>query len=155
MMFDQLSQRLEGVKPYKPSKPAILKSFRSRCPSCGGSTTKLNASLKTDGDILIFCHGGCDVIAIVGSIGLNISDLFGKTPHSANALTSSKISIKGWDWWSLVSALDHLSAELTQLTIELTGHLPLNAPARLVMARGISSVKDLAEKYQYGKKAGK
>lgn len=126
MMFNQLSQRLEGVRPYKPSKPAILKAIRSRCPNCGGSTTKLNASLKTDGDILLFCHGGCDVSSIVGSIGLNISDLFVEKNKSEIALTSTTTSIKGWDWWSLVSALDHLSVELTQLTIELTGHLLLN-----------------------------
>lgn len=153
MMFDQICGRLEGVRPYKPSTAAISKAIRSQCPSCGGSTTKLNASLKSDGNILLFCHGGCDVSSILNSIGLTVSDLFSESYQPGAVHKRTATLIKGWEWWSIVSALDNLAQELTVLFTQLTEHFPVDDPARIEVARAVGCIKQLSESYRNGKGA--
>lgn len=151
MSFDNIVQRLEGVRPYKSSLPSIVKSVRARCPACGGSKTKLNFALKNNGVMLFYCHSLCDISAITDAIGINVSDLFPFSQTLATKNSSLQNTVRGWDWWSMVSALELLSLELTSLTFKLTEHLPVRDPARQVMADAVGSINELAARYQYGK----
>lgn len=153
MMFDQIIDRLENAKPYKSTKGCISKSARASCPSCrGDSKTKLNVSLTSNGNILLYCHAGCDINEIMDSLGLDISDLYlNSNSCSSNNQKPLRDTVKGWDWWSLTSALERLSDELTRLTISLTEYVPQNDPGRKVMADAVSKIKDLTEKYKYGR----
>jgi hypothetical protein len=152
-MFDQIIDRLENAKPYKSAKPCISKATRASCPSChGDSKTKLNVSLTSDDSILIYCHAGCDINTIMNSMGLDISDLYSNSKsYSSNNKKPLKDTVKGWDWWSLTSALEGLGDELTNLTISLTEHVPRSDPSRIVLADAVYAIKGLAEKYKYGR----
>lgn len=153
MMFDQIIDRLENAKPYKSAKAYISKATRASCPSCrGDSKTKLNVSLTSDGNILLYCHAGCDINTILNSMGLDISDLyFNSNSYLSNNQKPLRGTIKGWDWWSLTSALEVLADELTRLTISLTEYVPQNDPSRKVMVDAVSVIKELSEKYKYGR----
>jgi hypothetical protein len=48
----------------------------ARCPAHEDKSPSLAITEKEDGRLLVFCHAGCEVSAIVGAVGLEISDLF-------------------------------------------------------------------------------
>jgi hypothetical protein len=50
--------------------------YRARCPACGGRTRKLSIKDADDGRVLIHCFGGCGVAEVLGSMGLQLTDLF-------------------------------------------------------------------------------
>lgn len=152
MSFDNIVQLLEGVRPYKSSLPSIVSSVRAQCPCCGGSSSKLNVSLLEDGTVLLKCFGGCTFPQIMCAIGLDVSQYFPVlTKHTGNP--TRKINrIKGWDWWSMVSALDHAYAILMKQHIDLSSHLPIHSPARLIMATAAGEVKELAQMFKNGRK---
>jgi len=62
-------ERLDGVRSARDGR------WRARCPSHGSRGGSL-AIAEGDGRVLLFCHGGCEVEAILASIGLELTDLF-------------------------------------------------------------------------------
>jgi len=62
-------ERLDGVRRARDGR------WRARCPSHGSRGGSL-AVAEGDGRVLLFCHGGCEVEAILNSIGLELADLF-------------------------------------------------------------------------------
>lgn len=153
MSFENIVQLLVGVHPYKSNLPSIENSVRAQCPCCGGSSTKLNVSLTVNGTVLINCFGGCTFPQIINALSLDVSEYYPpKTSHSNHSQKNK--TIKGWDWWSMASALDNAHFVLMNDFIELTTHLPIDAPARLIMARAAGKIKELAQMIKYGKKGG-
>jgi hypothetical protein len=69
MSVDTLLQRLTKVKGGKGRWTACCPSHEDRSPS-------LAITEKEDGRILLKCFGGCSVQEIVGSIGMDIGELF-------------------------------------------------------------------------------
>lgn len=58
---------------YKPSENAT--GYTCRCPAHEDSNPSLSISDK-QGRVLLHCHAGCEVTAIVDALGLKLSDLF-------------------------------------------------------------------------------
>jgi hypothetical protein len=72
---DKLLSRLEGVRSSGRNR------WRARCPSCGGkNASKLSVCDADDGRVLLHCFAGCEVSAIVGALGLDLTDLFPPKP---------------------------------------------------------------------------
>jgi len=69
MSVDTLLQRLTKVKGGKGRWTACCPSHEDRSPSLAIRETE-------DGRILLKCFGGCSVQEIVGSIGMDIGELF-------------------------------------------------------------------------------
>ena len=69
MSVENLLQRLSKVKGGKGHWTACCPAHEDRSPSLAITETD-------DGRILLKCFGGCSVQEIVGSIGMDISDLF-------------------------------------------------------------------------------
>ena len=69
MSVDTLLQRLTKVKGGKGRWTACCPSHEDRSPSLAIRETE-------DGRILLKCFGGCSVQEIVGSIGMDMCDLF-------------------------------------------------------------------------------
>ena len=61
--------RLKGVKPHGDS-------WVARCPAHADRNPSLSVSTGKDGRVLLCCHAGCTVNAIVASIGIAARDLF-------------------------------------------------------------------------------
>jgi len=69
MSVDKLLQRLKKVTGRNGHWTACCPAHEDRSPS-------LAIRVVEDGRILLKCFGGCSVQEIVGSIGMNLSDLF-------------------------------------------------------------------------------
>ena len=69
MSVDTLLQRLTKVKGGKGRWTACCPAHEDRSPSLAITETD-------DGRILLKCFGGCSVQEIVGSIGMDMGDLF-------------------------------------------------------------------------------
>jgi hypothetical protein len=50
--------------------------WTSKCPAHDDRDPSLSIGVATDGRVLLRCHAGCTADAIVGSVGLKMSDLF-------------------------------------------------------------------------------
>lgn len=74
MSVDTLLQRLTKVKGGRGHWTACCPAHEDRSPSLAVTETD-------DGRILLKCFGGCSVQEIVGSIGMDMTDLF---PDSNN-----------------------------------------------------------------------
>lgn len=155
MSFDKIVDCLENSKPYKPSKSQFVRAVRSRCPACGGGLDKLNVSESTTGKVAIHCFGGCSFPEIIDALNLDASDFFPSEINYSDKSNYKPDTIKGWDWWSLVSAIDTSSELLKYTFIELTDYLPKNDPARMIMLQAVSEIRDLSERLKYGRKVGK
>ncbi len=155
MIYDLILSRLDHPKTYKVTHKGIISAARASCPCCGGeSRSKFNISLTSSGSILLYCHGGCDVNSILNSIDLNATDLF---PINANKLSinqsQASSTIKGWDWWSLSSALENLAEELTKVAVGITLKASQDDEYRALMFDVTSKIKTLSLRYSYGRRA--
>lgn len=77
---DELLARLDGVQKAG-------KSWRARCPSCGGTDRKVSISEAANGSTLLHCFAGCEASAVVQAVGLTIADLF---PQRLGSMTSEE-----------------------------------------------------------------
>lgn len=76
MDLDDVCARLENVK--------ILPSGRSaRCPAHADRISSLMVNEGRDGGVVMKCHAGCPIEAVVGAIGLTMADLMGTPRHVA------------------------------------------------------------------------
>ncbi len=65
---------LARLGDYKKS----AKGFTAKCPAHGDTTPSLSISEGADGKVLLHCHAGCSLEAILGALGLTAADLFSK-----------------------------------------------------------------------------
>lgn len=70
MLAERILDRLEKVRQTGPRR------WSACCPAHKDKTPSLSITEADDGKILIKCFAECDVDHIVGSIGLELSDLF-------------------------------------------------------------------------------
>ncbi len=66
---EKILERLDGVRRAGNGR------WRARCPSHGSRGGSL-AIAESDGRALLFCHAGCEVEAVLATIGLALSDLY-------------------------------------------------------------------------------
>ena len=66
---DELLARLDGVQKTRDG-------WRARCPACGGQGRKVAITAGDDGRVLVTCFSCHDTPAILGAVGLTLSDLF-------------------------------------------------------------------------------
>src|SRR5512143_3278457 len=59
------------------------KSWTAQCPAHEDRSPSLSVSEGPDGRVLLKCHAGCSVDAIVGALGLSLADLFPPVSKSA------------------------------------------------------------------------
>lgn len=100
---DSLLARLEGVKGTGQGKWVAL------CPAHGDKHPSLAVRETDDGVLLIHCFAGCDAEAVLGALGLNLSDLF--PPKGSDSRKPDKRPFNAADllhlaaWESLIAAI--------------------------------------------------
>jgi hypothetical protein len=67
--LDDVLSRLSGVKKSGDE-------FIARCPAHDDRRPSLSVAEGDDGRVLLYCHAGCSIDAIVGALGLTLADLF-------------------------------------------------------------------------------
>ncbi len=75
MDVSQLLSRLAGVKATGEN------SWAARCPAHDDSTPSLTVKALPDGRILMHDFGGCRTDAVLGALGLAMTDLFPEPLH--------------------------------------------------------------------------
>ncbi len=74
MITSDFLSRLQKVKKTRSD------SWLACCPAHGDKSPSMTIRELSDGRLLVHCFAGCSVENIVGSIGLELSDLFPEKP---------------------------------------------------------------------------
>ncbi len=69
MPVDRILEQLERVKRSGSG-------WQARCPAHADRHGSLSVGEGDDGRVLVYCHAGCTVEAVVGALGLEMGDLF-------------------------------------------------------------------------------
>lgn len=69
MDVDAFLSRLDGVRGRDGA-------WTARCPAHADRSPSLSVKALPDGRILMHCFGGCDTEAVLGALGLTLTDLF-------------------------------------------------------------------------------
>ena len=85
-MVDALLNRLHGVKQTGPNK------WLAKCPAHDDRSPSLAIRLAYDDKVLLHCFGGCSVVDVVGSMGLQLSDLFPKQPGNGKPINQPRFN---------------------------------------------------------------
>jgi hypothetical protein len=72
---EQVLEKLAGVRPVG------LDKWSARCPAHDDEHASLTVAYGAEGRVLVRCHAGCSVDAIVAAIGLTVADLFPRNGH--------------------------------------------------------------------------
>lgn len=89
MTTEQILDRFEHVKPGGRNQ------FSARCPSHDDRHNSLAIRVNDAGDILLHCHAGCPVEAIVSSVGLTMPDLFADRPAASRPARTEYLYANG------------------------------------------------------------
>lgn len=132
--LEMLLSRLDGVRRTGDGK------YIARCPAHGDNHPSLAIRETADGVLLLHCFAGCDVTSVVGSVGLDLSDLFPpkdtpnrkpeKRPYSANDL----LILAAWE--SLVASI--ISADIAR------GKTDADQPRLLTAAQRLQHIAEVA-----------
>ncbi len=102
MTADKLLSKLRGVQGRGPRWRAICPAHESK-----HGTRTLAVFEADDGRVLLKCHAGCDVGAIVGAVGLDLSDLF--PPKTDDDKRAPRVR-KPWSARDVVASMKHEAA---------------------------------------------
>lgn len=103
MNAQKLLDRLEKVTDHGEGK------YTARCPGHEDRTPSLRIRVVED-RILIHCFAGCAPLAIVGSVGLSLSDLF-------EARLSDAAPLKAPFGFALEAGMKHLRKDLSLIVL--------------------------------------
>jgi DNA-binding transcriptional ArsR family regulator len=82
--IDRVLSRLQGVRRSG-------KGWSALCPAHDDRHQSLSVSKGRDGRVLLKCHAGCDIKAIVRAIGLELRDLFPPKPERTSERTPTRV----------------------------------------------------------------
>jgi len=84
---ENLLQRLEKVKGRNGS-------WTARCPAHNDKGPSLAVRETDDGRVLVHCFAGCETASVLGSVGLDMTDLFPPDEKRKDYPTTGKPSLK-------------------------------------------------------------
>lgn len=101
MGVDELLSRLDGVRGRNGA-------WSARCPAHADRSPSLSVKALEDGRILMHCFGGCGTDAVLGALGLAMTDLFperlGDFPRTRGVFSASD-ALRGLVFESSIVAL--------------------------------------------------
>ncbi len=74
----KILDRLEQETGCKP-QPDGSGGYKARCPAHEDENPSLSVSEGDEGRVLLYCHAGCEIEAVLEALGLEMSDLFSDT----------------------------------------------------------------------------
>lgn len=107
-------ERLEQVR-------RVGKGWQARCPAHEDRKPSLSVDQGQDGCVLLKCHAGCSVEAVVKAMGLRLSDLF--PPPVATQSVGTRGDGRGSALGRIVAHYDYRD-EKGQLLFQVVRYLP-------------------------------
>lgn len=111
----QIISRLNGIKKTGYSR------WIAKCPAHDDRSPSLTIRELDDGRVLVHCFSGCDVSAVVGAVGLTLSDLF---PPREFANTKPKLA--SFNALDVLKALRHESLVIAIAAAQIVNGKPLS-----------------------------
>lgn len=66
-------------------------SWTAQCPAHEDKSPSLSVRETEDGRVLVHCFGGCEVNAVLGAVGMTLTDLFPDRPERVDGHTSRQV----------------------------------------------------------------
>jgi len=66
-------------------------SWTAQCPAHEDKSPSLSIRETEDGRVLVHCFGGCDVSAVVGAVGMDLTDLFPERSERYDGNTTKQV----------------------------------------------------------------
>ena len=89
MNIEEFLSRLQGVVETGANK------WSACCPAHEDSNPSMSVTIGNNGGILVHCHAGCSPEAIVGAMGLKMSDLMKDSPNAVRTSNLKKSTKSG------------------------------------------------------------
>lgn len=137
MPVELLLQRLHGVR--QRGGPG---QWSARCPAHDDSSPSLSIRQRDDGALLLHCFGGCSVEAIVGSVGLQLADLFPPRPCAPGGRAAP--ARRPWTAAKLLDLAAFESTICVMVTADLLEGRPADRGRMLEAARRLLNVAEAA-----------
>jgi len=137
---DNLLSRLEGVR----------KSHRghiARCPAHADRTASLSVSAGDDRRALLRCFAGCEPLAIVRAIGLELADLFPTRlrPQTPEERASAQRAARENAWGAALGVLARESTAVLAAARMIERNEPLDAADRQRLAQSVALIQSAKE----------
>jgi hypothetical protein len=102
----QFLDRLSGVKAQSAGR------WVARCPAHDDRTPSLSIAIENDGKVLLHCHAGCTVNAVLRAIGLSFGDLFPAQGNRSDAPNHGGSTARRRSYASVQDAVAELARSL-------------------------------------------
>lgn len=130
MLADRILEKLEGVR--RTGRNAWV----ACCPAHKDQTPSL--AIEDTGDrVLLFCHAGCDVHAVVAACGLDLSDLFERTGDSYE----DKQRRPSFNARSVLAALLQDATHIYMVGADLTSGRALSDPDKAALLAAVGRIR--------------
>ena len=116
--------------------------WSARCPAHDDQRASLSVSRGEDGRVLLHCHAGCELEAILREIGLKASNLFSNS-HGAAPPRSSRVSPDNRHWPTAEAALESLERRYGVSSRRWTYHDAAGEPVGKVLRWDRQDGKDI------------
>ena len=87
--IDVVLAAAERLAPVRKSG----KSWNTNCPAHDDKNPSLSISEGRNGNVVIFCHSGCPIEAVVKALGLEMTDLFAEDKPNLSVVASSPMKL--------------------------------------------------------------
>lgn len=121
---ENLLQRLEKVKGRNGS-------WTARCPAHNDKGPSLAVRETEDGRVLVHCFAGCETASVLGSVGLDMTDLFPPDEKRKDYPTTGKPGLKPAFYASDLMRIIAFEALVVQIVaFDLANNKPMTEETR-------------------------
>lgn len=85
---------VDRVLARLPDATQTARGWQARCPAHEDGTASLSISEGDDGKVLVHCHAGCTIDAVVAALGLTMADLM--APKAVNNMKRTIAAVYGY-----------------------------------------------------------
>lgn len=140
MTADMLLVKLDGVKRTGQDR------WLARCPAHGDKRASLSIREAESGAVLVHCFAGCSVSEIVGTVGLELSDLF--PPRHDDAARGGKPERRPFPAADILRAVSFETMIVSLAAAQLAKGKPLTAEDNERLKIAAARLQAAAENFQ-------
>lgn len=130
---------LSGLHRVRKTGPA---SWSACCPAHEDRSPSLAVRETDDGRVLLHCFGGCSTDAVLGAVGLTLSDLFPPSPKCHEGRQRER---RAWSAADLLRMVAYESMLVALVASDLVNGRSVSDTDRARMHEAVSRLQDAAD----------